>query len=56
VLLHDAAAKREAETGAAKVARVACVALLEAVEDAFQLVGRNASTLILDDEADFAKS
>ncbi len=46
MLLHDAAADRESESGAAHGARVRCVDLLEALEDLLQLVCRNAATVI----------
>ena len=48
----DAAADGEAEAGAALVARIGRVDLLEALEDAVELVGRNAAPLILDDEGE----
>ena len=53
VLLDDAAAEREAEAGAAEGAGVGGVALLEALEDAFQFFRGDAAALILDAKADF---
>src|ERR1039457_3462416 len=54
VLLDDAAAEGQAQAGAAESAGVGGVTLLEAVEDAIELLGRDALALVLDDEADFA--
>jgi hypothetical protein len=48
VLGDDAATDGEAESGAADGAGVGGVALLEAVEDVFELVGGNATTLVCD--------
>ena len=44
--VDDASADGEAQTGAALIARVRGVDLLEALEDGFELVGRDASTLV----------
>src|ERR1700678_3575357 len=50
VLLNDAAAEGEAKAGAAQSARVRSVALLEALEDALQLLGRDAAALVFHGE------
>lgn len=55
VLFHDAAAECEAKASAAQRAGIRCIPLLKAIEDALELFRRNATALIFDDEADFAK-
>ena len=52
VLLDDAAADGETETGSALLAGVGGFDLLEAVEDAVELVGRNAAAFVGDLEQD----
>ena len=54
VLLDEAAADGEAEAGAALLARVGGVDLLEALEDRLQLIGRDAATFVGDAEQDVA--
>ena len=54
VLLDEAAADGQAEAGAALLAGVRRVDLLEALEDRLQLVGRDATTLVGDAEQDVA--
>ena len=56
VLFHNAAAERQAQAGATKRARIGSVALLESVEDALQLVLRNAPPLIFNNEAHIAET
>ncbi len=54
VLVDDAATDGEAEAGAAQGAGVGGVALLEAVEDVFELVGGDAAALVADLDEGFA--
>ncbi len=53
VLGDDAAADGEAEAGAAHGAGVGGVALLEAVEDVFELVGGDSAALVFDFDEGF---
>src|ERR1035438_2298479 len=53
VLLDNPAAQGEAQAGTAKGAGVGGVALLEAVEDVFQLLWVDAAAPVFDDETDF---
>src|ERR1035441_6688007 len=50
VLLHNAAAEREPQTGAAERARVGSIPLLESVEDVFQLLSSDAPPPVFDAE------
>lgn len=52
VLFDDAAAEGQAQAGAAQCTGIGGVALLEAVEDAFQFFRSDAAALVFDDEAD----
>ena len=52
MLLNDAAAESQAEAGAAEIARVGGIALLESIKDLFEFLGRDAAAPILDAEGD----